>query len=169
MKRRGANSLPSRPQTGCHCKGARCQGDKVPGCQGAGPGRRGAGCRGPGCRVPAVRLPRSRHARSGETSPKPLRRRRASARLHHGRFAFMLTCQNEQSHAPTFLNQCAAVAAATGCPVVVERELSAAAQAAPSTTPSPVDRPGIALIAAAEWTGRRQERQPLRDIVRSAT
>jgi predicted dehydrogenase len=46
----------------------------------------------------------------------------------------------------TFLNHCTAIAAATGLPRwFVERELSAATQAAPATL-SPNDRPGIALI-----------------------
>jgi predicted dehydrogenase len=47
----------------------------------------------------------------------------------------------------TFLNHCTAVAAATGLPLwFVERELSASAQTPAATTPSPNDRPGIALI-----------------------
>ena len=46
----------------------------------------------------------------------------------------------------TFLNHCAAIAAATGLPAwFVERELSAAQQTAAPVT-SPNDRPGIALI-----------------------
>jgi predicted dehydrogenase len=45
-----------------------------------------------------------------------------------------------------FLSRCAAVAAATGLPMwFVERELSAAQQG-PAATPSPNDRPGIALV-----------------------
>jgi predicted dehydrogenase len=47
----------------------------------------------------------------------------------------------------TFLNQCTAVAAATGLPLwFVERELSAASQNAPVVPQGPNDRPGIALI-----------------------
>ena len=46
-----------------------------------------------------------------------------------------------------FLNHCTAIAAATGLPLwVVERELSAAPQGPPATTPTPNDRPGVALI-----------------------
>ncbi len=46
----------------------------------------------------------------------------------------------------TFLSHCTAIAAATGLPPwFVERELSASAQLPPAT-PSPNDRPGIALI-----------------------
>ena len=46
----------------------------------------------------------------------------------------------------TFLNHCAAIAAATGLPAwFVERELSAAGQT-PAPVSSPNDRPGIALI-----------------------
>jgi predicted dehydrogenase len=47
----------------------------------------------------------------------------------------------------TFLNQCTAIAAATGLPLwFVERELTASAQGSSEAKPGPNDRPGIALI-----------------------
>jgi predicted dehydrogenase len=59
----------------------------------------------------------------------------------------LLVSKRIQISRRTFLNQCTAIAAATGLPLwFVERELTASAQSASEAKPGPNDRPGIALI-----------------------